>query len=100
MWSEPFETGTVVDAIDRIDRSNPKRQTTTYDTHPQGAFSGCRNFGLIWLDYERSEKSVNVVAAPKGEGSPTAAGIEIRTGNGTEKESGKVGTAEREKRES
>ncbi|MFF9359076.1 hypothetical protein, partial [Streptomyces sp. NPDC014741] len=29
---------------------------------------------------------------PKGEGPPTATGIEIRTGNGTEKESGKVGT--------
>ncbi|MFF9650303.1 hypothetical protein, partial [Streptomyces sp. NPDC014622] len=37
---------------------------------------------------------------PKGEGPPAATGIEIRTGNGTEEESGKVGTVEREKRES
>ncbi|MFI9624003.1 hypothetical protein, partial [Streptomyces sp. NPDC052042] len=31
------------------------------------------------------------MATPKGEGLPTATGIGIRTGNGTEKESGTVG---------
>ncbi|MFE1366230.1 hypothetical protein ACFW84_18605, partial [Streptomyces anulatus] len=37
---------------------------------------------------------------PKGKATPQATGNQIRTGNGTDKESGKVGTAGKGKRES
>ncbi|MFD7231443.1 hypothetical protein, partial [Streptomyces sp. NPDC059881] len=55
-------------------------------------------FELDRLDYEPPGKSASVVNTPKGsrkaKGPPTATGNEIRTGNGTEKESGKVGNTE------
>ncbi|WP_213083957.1 hypothetical protein, partial [Streptomyces alboniger] len=45
------------------------------------------------LDYELRRESAKVVNTPKGKGPPTATGNEIRTGNGTENGSGKVGNA-------